>query len=244
MQRAAAPVEYLQVRSVGRKRTQLRKLGLRFLPGPRSRIPCDADAEFALRRRLDAPHGRHEVPRRIPPARVADVCLRHHVIPSAAGNVLVELPGQLGIAGEQARDAIGLLVGCRAALRGVPAIQPRCNVHLVEVCAGFDRVENELEVRVAVLRWQGVADLLRHPGQRAVVGEHALGFVEVRSGCRCPERAAPVCAARCTECIASGIGRSPPPVPCRTVAPPRRADSPRVAAASSPAGSRRHRERS
>ncbi len=101
------------------------------------------------------------------------------MIPSAAGKLFVKLTRQVRVTGKQLRDSVRHFIRGGATLRCVPAVEACGNIQIVEIGASLYRVQDQLEVGVAVLRRQCVADLPRAGSQSVVIVHDTLRFVEV-----------------------------------------------------------------
>ena len=105
---------------------------------------------------LDAFHPRQAVRREVVvPHEIADVFLRHHAVPFAAGDILVVFLHQRGVPGEGALDLVGPGVGGRVLAAGQGQVHRLRVIHFIDVGEGLDREEDEFPVGVLVFWLQG-----------------------------------------------------------------------------------------
>ena len=96
---------------------------------------------------LDAFHPRQAVRREVVvPGTVADVLLRHHAVPLAAGDVLVVSLHQRGVPGKGALDLVGPGVGGRVLAAGQGQVHRLRVVHFIDIGEGLDGKEDEFPV--------------------------------------------------------------------------------------------------
>jgi len=91
----------------------------------------------------------------------------------------VETLHQRGVVVEGLARSLGLTIGVEAPLHRVETVAAGCDVELVEIGAGLDRVEDELEKRVVSGGRQDSFDFFGARDEILPLGEHALGLTVV-----------------------------------------------------------------